>query len=127
MARRVLIENTISGKLKDTLNVIFQILFGKTEQDFESSELDFRGFLNKFFKDYTQTGAIAFTKHSKNTVDQISHVQYIKITSNGGAITFSSDFVESRNDYDATPATDYDFWFAYLPDGKIGYSVIKRT
>lgn len=125
MARRILIENTGSGNFKDVLNTVFDILFGKTELDVESFAIDFRGTTSKFYKDYTQVGAIAFTKHAKNTIDNVGHVVYVKVTSIGGAITFSSDFVEVRNDY-AGVAGDYDVWFAYLPDGKIGYSVIAR-
>ena len=125
MARRILIENTLSGKFKDVLNIIFEIMFGKTEQDLLNFELDFRDTTHKFYKTYTQTGIINFTKHDKNSVNEISHIKYVKITANAGAINFSADFVEARNDYEGDVG-DYDVWFVYLPDGKVQYNVIAR-
>ena len=125
MARRILIENTLSGKFKDVLNTIFEIMFGKTEQDLLNFELDFRDTTHKFYNVYTQTGIINFTKHSKNSVNEIGHIKYVKIATNSGAINFSTDFVEARNDYDGTSA-DFDIWFVYLPDGKVQYNVIAR-
>ena len=125
MARRILIENILSGKLKDVLNRIFEILFGITQEDLESFDLDFRDVSSKFYKDYTQTGLIEFTKHPKNSHDEIGHIKYVKIATNGGAISYSSDFTAAKNDY-VDVAGEYDFWFVYLPDGKVQYTVIAR-
>jgi len=127
MARRIIIENILSVKLREVLNRIFEIIFGKTEVDLEDDgfDLDFRDTTSKFYKTYTQVGLIEFTSHAKNSDDEISHIKYVKIVASGGAINYSADFIAAKNDYAGVPG-EYDFWFVYLPDGKIQYNCIAR-
>jgi hypothetical protein len=96
-----------------------------TAQDF-STNIDFSDTVTKFCSDYTQSGNLSFTSSANNTSAQTGNAVYTKLTADGSTISFSSDFVEARNDY-ADASGTFDVWFTLLPDLKIQYSLIERT
>ena len=98
----------------------------KLDEDF-SAALDFTVASAQFLDDVTQASNIQFTKGSLNGDDEVGNLIYVKITASGShTLTFSSDFVEARNDFLGSAGT-FDLYFTLLPDGKIQYSVIERT
>lgn len=98
----------------------------KSEVTF-TTELDFRVAQVQFMAAKTQTGNLQFSKSSSNeTLKEAGNVIYCKITASGlHTLTFTSDFVEARNDFTGIAGT-YDIWFTLLPDGKVMYSIIER-
>ena len=89
-------------------------------------ELDFSDAVTKYTENYTQTSNISFTLNADNSINEVGNAIYTKLIADGSALTFSSDFFETRNDYVDVAGT-FDLWFTLLPDLKVQYSIIERT
>ncbi|HIJ67710.1 MAG TPA: hypothetical protein HPP51_05435 [Planctomycetes bacterium] len=96
-----------------------------TDEDF-SAVLDFTASGVQFLTAVDQSSNIQFTKGSSNTNKEVGNLIYVNIQASGShTLTFSSDFVEWRNDFIGV-AGEFDICFWYLPDGKIAYSIVER-
>lgn len=98
----------------------------KTLSEDFSASLDFTVAGVQQLDDVVQNSNIQFLKASVNTDDEVFNVIVVNVEASGShTLTFSSDFVEYRNDFIGV-AGEFDLWFIYLPDGKIAYSIIER-
>lgn len=96
-----------------------------TNQDF-ATELDFRAAGVQLMRKYTQVGNIQFTMSGDNTIVEAGNIIQATVVADGTHVmTFSSDFVEYKNDFVGSAGT-FDIWFIYMPDGVITYLVYER-
>ena len=107
------------------LDAVINSINTLTGVDF-NPRISFREACTKYYKDYTQTAAIAFTLINPNVLD-VGNIVYIKITTDGNGLTFSADFVESKNEATGGAAENLDCWFTLLPDFKVLYSIGLRV
>ena len=107
-------------RLKDVIGPHVAVLSGVAFDP----ELNFTAAGVQHYVTKSQTGNIQFTKADVNGVEEAGNVIGAKVLASGlHTLTFSSDFVEARNDFTGSDGTYY-IWFTYMADGKILYSVI---
>lgn len=95
-------------------------------EDFSAS-LDFTVAGVQQLDDVTQNSNIQFTRGSMNTDDEVFNTIYVKVDASGShTLTFSSAFVEFRNDF-AGAAGTFHIMFMCLPDSKVGYVIAEET
>ena len=107
------------------LDAVIDSINTLTGVDF-NPRISFREACTKYYKDYTQTAAIAFTLIGQNVLD-VGDIVYAKITTDGNGLTFSADFVESKNEATGNADEVLDCWFTLLPDFKVLYSIGLRV